>query len=562
MKKYIKKVRGWVIFLFLLYGIGSIVSIFGPIVNANLLSSLTELKFDDSFKYALLFLIISVFNVLTNHGAVRVLRLIQEKLLFSIRYDMLQRLFSIKTKVYDTKSSGEFQERVKSDPEDVFSVFSVVQYSAFSIITETIILIYIFILNLYLGLVYLIGIILIYVYEKFLFKKVEIIHKESKKQREKSGTIFNEIFRGIRDIKQLGISTKVSKIANSSLDRQSKLDTKSQMLHALIYNGVDLIKALITCAVVFVGILLIKANQLTLTSFLLIFFYRSDVFSLVLSYTSLTEYAVKYRIAKNRILELFNNKKFPAEKYGTRNIDNIKGRIEFKNVTFAYNQKPVLNDVSFKIVPLTNVALVGKSGSGKSTLFNLLTKSYDEYTGTIKIDGVDIKTLKKKSLINGISIINQNPYVFNLSIKDNLKLVNDEVTDEEMVEACKVAHIHDYIMTLKNGYETILGEGGVTFSGGQKQRLAIARALLKKSKILLFDEATSALDNVTQNDIQEAIKSISDDFTIITIAHRLSTIVDSDVIYVLDEGKIVASGTHKELMKTCDYYKNLYKGEK
>lgn len=562
MKKYIKKVRGWVIFLFLLYGIGSIVSIFGPIVNANLLSSLTELKFDDSFKYALLFLIISVFNVLTNHGAVRVLRLIQEKLLFSIRYDMLQRLFSIKTKVYDTKSSGEFQERVKSDPEDVFSVFSVVQYSAFSIITETIILIYIFILNPYLGLVYLIGIILIYVYEKALFKKVEIIHKESKKQREKSGTIFNEIFRGIRDIKQLGISTKVSKIANSSLDRQSKLDTKSQMLHALIYNGVDLIKAIITCAVVFVGILLIKANQLTLTSFLLIFFYRSDVFSLVLSYTSLTEYAVKYRIAKNRILELFNNKKFPAEKYGTRNIDNIKGRIEFKNVTFAYNQKPVLNDVSFKIAPLTNVALVGKSGSGKSTLFNLLTKSYDEYTGTIKIDGVDIKTLSKKSLINGISIINQNPYVFNLSIKDNLKLVSDEVTDEEMVEACKVAHIHDYIMTLKNGYETILGEGGVTFSGGQKQRLAIARALLKKSKILLFDEATSALDNVTQNEIQEAIKSISDDFTIITIAHRLSTIVDSDVIYVLDEGKIVASGTHKELMKTCDYYKNLYKGEK
>ena len=188
----------------------------------------------------------------------------------------------------------------------------------------------------------------------------------------------------------------------------------------------------------------------------------------------------------------------------------------------------------------------------------MLTNSYDNYTGTIKIDDIDIKELNQKTLLNSISIISQNSYVFNLSIRDNLKLIDRSITNDDIVNACKTAKIHDYIESLPDGYNTIIGEGGVNLSGGQKQRLAIARALLKGSKILLFDEATSALDNVTQDEIQKAIKDISNDFTIITIAHRLSTIINSDKIYVIDNGSIVASGTHKQLLKTNEYYKELY----
>ena len=219
----------------------------------------------------------------------------------------------------------------------------------------------------------------------------------------------------------------------------------------------------------------------------------------------------------------------------------------------------MIHNISFKIKANENVALVGKSGSGKSTIFNLLTKSYDNYKGTITIDGIDIKKLDHKSLRDSISIISQNPYIFNLTIKDNLKLLDRNITNKEIIEACKIARIHDYIMSLPDKYDTLLGEGGTTLSGGQKQRLAIARALLKQSKILLFDEATSALDNITQSEIQEAINDISKDYTIITIAHRLSTIENSDRIYLIEDGSIIGEGKHKELLKTNKQYKELYK---
>lgn len=330
------------------------------------------------------------------------------------------------------------------------------------------------------------------------------------------------------------------------------------MMRMNIYSVVDIIKAILTFVIVFLGIFLINNNMLSLTTFLIIFFYRNEIFSFVFSYTSLKESLVDYKVSKNRIMEIFNEEKYPIQKYGNKSIDNINGKIEFKDVSFAYDKKEVIHNVSFKVNALEDIALVGKSGSGKTTIFNLLTNSYDNYTGTIKIDDIDIKELNQKTLLNSISIISQNSYVFNLSIRDNLKLIDRSITNDDIVNACKTAKIHDYIESLPDGYNTIIGEGGVNLSGGQKQRLAIARALLKGSKILLFDEATSALDNVTQDEIQKAIKDISNDFTIITIAHRLSTIINSDKIYVIDNGSIVASGTHKQLLKTNGYYKELY----
>ena len=558
MKKYLLKIKKLIILIFIAYGVLSLINIFNPIINAKLLTSLTNFNLNEAYKYTFIFFVISILSVLINKLAIKLLGKIHEKLLYDIRYDIIQRLFKLKMKNFDEIPSGKFQERIKNDPEGIFSVFSVLQYNIFNIITEVFMLAYVMYLNIIIGLIYILGIIIIYFYEKYAYEKFEKLEEESKIQREKSGTILNEILRGIRDIKLLGITNKVNKMTSETLDKQSKLDTKISISRMNIYNTTEIVKDILIFIIIFLGIFLININKLTLTTFLIIFMYRNDIFSLVFSYTSLKEYLVKYKVAKNRIMELFDNKKFPIETYGNESIDNIKGEIEFKNVSFAYNKKEIIHNVSFKVNPLEDVALVGKSGSGKSTLFNLLTKSYDNYEGIITIDGVDIKKLNQKTLIDSISIISQNPYIFNLSIKDNLKLIDKNITDDDIINACKTARIHDFIETLPDKYNTLLGEGGVNLSGGQKQRLAIARALLKQSKILLFDEATSSLDNITQDEIQTAIKSISKNFTIITIAHRLSTIINSNKIYLLEEGNIIACGTHKELLKSNTYYKELY----
>ena len=204
---------------------------------------------------------------------------------------------------------------------------------------------------------------------------------------------------------------------------------------------------------------------------------------------------------------------------------------------------------------------MGRSGQGKTTIFNLLTRVFDVSKGSITIDGINIEDLTEESLRQNISIIRQDPFLFNNTIKENFKLLDENITLKEIRKYCQMAYIDDYIMTLPKKYNTVLGEGGVNLSGGQKQRLAIARALAKKSKIILFDEATSALDNESQDYIKKVIDDLVKDHTVIIVAHRLSTIKDADVIYVILDGKVNDMGTHKELMQKSSIYKKLYQSE-
>lgn len=562
MKKYLLKVKKLMVLLILIYAMISLVSLFNPIVSARLLTSLTELNINQTYKFGTLFFLVSVMAVIFNKLAVKVLSYIEERLLYEIRCDMIERLMNYKIKNFDNSSSGEFLNKIKNDPQDIVSVFSIVQYNIFNIVTEFFMLIYVFYLNFLLGIIYFIGIIFIYFYEKYSYIRLEKLQNNLKNQMDKNDSTITEIIRGIKDIKLLGISNKIKGNTMKSFEEQVKNNASINIFQNNIYNNVEMCKVVITALIIFVGLFLINNNLLTLSTFLIIFLYRNDIFSLIFSYTSLKEYLVRYKVAKNRIRELFDENKYPIQKYGDIDLKNINGIIEFKNVTFSYdNKRKVLDNISFKIDKCEDVAIVGKSGSGKSTIFNLLTKCYDNYQGTIFIDGVDIRNLSYSSITNNISIINQNPYLFNLTIKENLKLLDRNITDKEMIAACKIANIHEDIIKLPNKYNTLLGEGGLNLSGGQKQRLAIARALLKRSKILLFDEATSSLDNITQKNVQTAIKNISKDCTIVTIAHRFSTIIDVNKIIVLKDGKKVIEGKHEDLLNN-DYYNSLYISDK
>ena len=220
--------------------------------------------------------------------------------------------------------------------------------------------------------------------------------------------------------------------------------------------------------------------------------------------------------------------------------------------------KNVLKNVSLKIAGGKMTSLVGHSGSGKSTILNLIPRFYDAQTGDILIDNQSIYKIKLKSLRDKISLVSQDTTLFDDTIKNNIAYAKSDVTDEEIVEAAKFSYSHEFIDKLPNKYETIIGENGIRLSGGEKQRLSIARAMIKKSPIILLDEATSSLDAETESKIQDALKILTKDKTTIVIAHRLSTILNSDQIYIIDSGNVVASGKHDELLNNSDLYKNFY----
>lgn len=561
MKKYFSKVRGRIILLALTTLLVSGSDILRPIIEANLVTSITQLNYVSAIWFSIFYILYAINNIVFNLLNNKIYMGIKEKILYYLRKDILDRIFSLKVVNFDKISSGEFQQKLKDDPASISRVLSVVQYNAFALITNLVILIYVFFLNYILGIIYLIGVVLVYFIEKKLYSKYEYLQRDYSKIQDRNTTILNEVMHGIRDIKLLNIIPSISNIAIDSMSQSNQYDTKLKMQHNFIWELSGAIEYLISFLVIFIGIYLASTNKLTVTNLLIIYMYRYEIFSLISNINSIKEYYTEYKVAKDRIFSIMDDNCFPVEQYGNVSLKNINGSIEFKNVSFGYDDKMVLKDINFNIEANDTVAIVGASGSGKSTIFNLLNKSYDVSDNSIFIDDIDINTLDRNTIRNHISIISQNPYLFNFSIKENFMLLGDHITMKDIKKACKLARIDDFIDSLPDKYDTILGEGGVNLSGGQKQRIAIARALLKKSKIILFDEATSALDNITQREIQSSINSISKDYTILIIAHRLSTIKDCNKIMVLQDGKIVGVGNHYELLKNNLYYQKLYENE-
>ncbi|HEY0196607.1 MAG TPA: ABC transporter ATP-binding protein, partial [Methanobacterium sp.] len=232
--------------------------------------------------------------------------------------------------------------------------------------------------------------------------------------------------------------------------------------------------------------------------------------------------------------------------------------IEFKDVTFAYGQEDVLHNVSFKVPEHSMTALVGKSGCGKTTIANLIARFWDVQKGEIKVGGVNVKEMTCDSLLKNISMVFQNVYLFNDTIWNNITFGKPDATMEEVIETCKKARCHDFIMELENGYDTIVGEGGSSLSGGEKQRISIARAILKDAPIVILDEATASVDPDNEKHIQLAINELVKDKTLVMIAHRLSTIQNADEILVIDEGKIAERGTHNDLIEEKGLYDDLW----
>jgi len=247
---------------------------------------------------------------------------------------------------------------------------------------------------------------------------------------------------------------------------------------------------------------------------------------------------------------------------GGKRVSSLKSSIRFNNVSFSYKGRlKTLENISVIFEKGKTTAIVGGSGSGKTTIINLLLRLYEPDKGEVEIDGVSIKEFKLSSWLEKIGFVSQETFIFNDTVKNNIKFNSDMHSDKEIIQAAKYADAHSFISSLPEGYDTLVGDRGVRLSAGQRQRVAIARAVIRKPEILIFDEATSALDNISEATVQSSIDKVSKDHTVVVVAHRLSTIIGADKIIVLGEGRILEEGTHKELLANNGAYWELYQGQ-
>ena len=557
--KYAVKQKKSFIFYFIANVFLAIIGAIAPLLSAKELLVLTDGFLKDLLFISILVLCVELSRNICHALARKYSQIFAREVLRDIQIDMAKEVLKIETADLDKKSSGVFIDRLVKDTSRISDIFLQLNMSLTDVVTNIGILLAIFVINKIIFVYYLVGIILIFILEKIRIKKYNLMDKEYRKHAEKTTGLASELIRGIRDIKVLNASESFMKSTSEKITdlnqeryKMSEVMRKYSLLSGSVHDILDFL-------LIILAIYMISHGMITISNVVIIYMYRGRVFNLLTLTSQMMEWYKDFNLSATRVFEIIDSDVFRKEKFGKKHIDNIKGDFEFKNVSFGYdNKKKVLDKISFKIKHNETVSFVGKSGAGKTTIFNLLAKMYDIDSGEILIDGINIKELDCDSVRGNISIITQNPYIFNMTIRENLTIVKDGLTEEEMIEACKTAMLDEFIESLPDKYDTLVGEGGLSLSGGQRQRLAIARALVQKTKIILFDEATSALDNETQKGIQEAINNMKDDYTILIIAHRLSTVINSDKIMIVDDGKIVATGTHEELLKTNKEYKKLY----
>lgn len=484
---------------------------------------------------------------------------VYQKTLINLQTAVARETLNLEIKEIDKASSGLFIDRLNKDTGDISGLFMEYTYWLSYVISNVGVLVAVFMLNKYLFIYAIITSIAIFLINRKRLSKQYEVQKNLKKIQEKKTGLVGELVRGIRDIKVLNASDNILRQTTDKIIESSNEEVKMLNIRRIYQYFESNLRSLTDFIFIVIGCVLYEHSLLTIPTFIIIYNYQPKIRNLLMGVVQISEFNKKFIVASDRIYEVIEDETFSKEKFGDLDIKKLSGHIEFNNVKFGYNENTeIINDMSFEIDPNQKVAFVGKSGAGKTTIFSLITKLYSIDEGEILLDGHNINDLTRDSLRDNMSIITQNPYIFNFSIKDNLLLAKENASMREIRKACKMACIDDFIMSLPEKYDTMVGENGVILSGGQKQRLAIARALLMKTEIILFDEATSALDNETQSEIQNAIDNLKGEYTVLIVAHRLSTVIDSDKIFVVDDGKIIDSGSHKELLKKSEFYRNLY----
>lgn len=516
------------------------------------------------------------------------------KITSKMSVDVAEQAFKISSQSYSQHNTASFMQRISTDPRTIFDNIALIISQCTEIVTNAVMLVYICTINIWIGLISLVGVFIASIIEKYRRKKRKKNRRELKVSGEKVDSLLNEIVRSERDVKSLNLEETLKIKTEESFQDYKKKYLTFERWDWSLWTGTNSLITILQAVVLVLSVVFMDKGLMTLASFMIIYSNRHSFFYLTRVLGNIANYFTDISVALERINELYTDEEYTIEKFGRRNLNKVDGHIEFKNVEFSYpeyqerdkkeveeerkynkkhkikthipkriliGKKKVLNKINFTIEPNTTVSFVGISGSGKSTILNLMSKMYESDKGKVLIDGVDIKQLNKNTIRRSISLVNQFPYIFDMTIKENLTLAKPDATDEEINMAIKESALEDFIAELPEGINTKVGESGIKLSGGQKQRLAIARAMLRKSPIIIFDESTSSLDNISQNQIKKSIDNIKGKSTVVIVAHRLSTIKNVDKIFFLEHGEIVDSETFEELYKHNKKFKTIFLAE-
>ena len=478
-----------------------------------------------------------------------------------LQFDMVSSLINADTKLIDGKHSGKFISNLTYDVTHITNMLSDAVLALFKdSLTLMGLLIVMFTQNWKLSLIAIVMIPLASIASKTLGKRIS---KVATQAQEKSGFLNSyliELFKNHKLIKIFQKENYEIKRSDEHLENLKNKTAKIRTVYVRVSPIMETFTGIMIAILIFYSGKLIIKNEIDINNFF------SFLAAMMLAYQPVRSLAtVNMSInqglsAARRILPIVDNVNEIKDSQDAIDLSILSANIKFDNVNFKYdeNNDVVLNNINLEINGGKMSALVGHSGSGKSTILNLIPRFYNVKSGDIKIDGQSIYKTKINSLREKISLVSQDTTLFDDTIKNNIAYAKKDATDKEIEEAARLSYCEEFIKELPNKYDTIIGENGIRLSGGEKQRISIARAMLKKSPIILLDEATSSLDSETEEKIQNAINILTKDRTTIVIAHRLSTILNSDRIFVVDNGKILASGKHEELLEKSNQYKSFY----
>lgn len=554
-----KKLNPFYLFVFL----NCIADLLIPIVISNIVNLITKGLYNEGLTQVLVLAVLYGVNTILSYLDCKIYSNFLKHNYVTIHNKIVQEIYNFDEDYQKHLPRGKILNSISMDLINISEMAD----SCYNVFIQSLKLVIIFLclirINLIIGILVLIFAFIYIKLSYYLNEKSAHYFSLQLKNSDKLLGLLQQTLIGIKDIKNLNLSRNLDKKfnlirkrwQNSYITRRKYLILQKTTLKYVIYIGKILLY--------FISIYSIYLGKFEIGTLLLVVSYYDKFFDSSIEIMSNETVIKEENISMERIYKIleYNHKKDTyLNKNMSQNKKELIGIIEFQKVYFSYKKENTLKDISFKMMPNQLNVIVGKTGSGKTTLFSLLTRLYNLKKGSIKIDGYDINDLNDKEYSKYISILNQDSFLFNLSIRENFNLVCSD--SKKQIEICKKVGIHDFIMSLPKGYHSVLSENSTNVSGGQKRLLSLARMLLSDKKILLFDEITSSLDTNTTNTIIGLLQEMKQNHTIIVITHKKEMMKQADYIVIINKGRKVGAGTHKELLRKNKYYQKLYKNNK